>query len=108
MLVTQQRLLTGYVVLLAGTATALFAILLMLGHTLEDPLVVGGLAIATAVSEVARNIVAHVGLGEMYVADPRFTKTYEDMAEGLGVQPVAREDRHVVAVDLVVGGAAAA
>ena len=25
----------------------------------------------------------HVGLGEMYVADPRFTKTYEDMAEGL-------------------------
>ena len=25
----------------------------------------------------------HVGLGEMYVADPRFTKTYEDVAPGL-------------------------
>jgi len=25
----------------------------------------------------------HVNLGEMYVADPRFTKTYEDMAPGL-------------------------
>ena len=24
-----------------------------------------------------------LGLGEMYVADPRFKKTYEDMAEGL-------------------------
>ncbi len=25
----------------------------------------------------------HRGLGDMYVADPRFTKTYEDMAPGL-------------------------
>jgi MerR family transcriptional regulator, thiopeptide resistance regulator len=25
----------------------------------------------------------HRALGEMYVADPRFTKTYEDMAPGL-------------------------
>jgi DNA-binding transcriptional MerR regulator len=25
----------------------------------------------------------HVGLGEMYVADPRFAKTYEDLAPGL-------------------------
>jgi MerR family transcriptional regulator, thiopeptide resistance regulator len=25
----------------------------------------------------------HRGLGEMYVADPRFTATYENMAEGL-------------------------
>lgn len=25
----------------------------------------------------------HVGLGEMYIADPRFTKTYEDAAPGL-------------------------
>ena len=26
---------------------------------------------------------AHVGLGQMYLADPRFTKTYEDLAPGL-------------------------
>jgi hypothetical protein len=26
---------------------------------------------------------AHVGLAEMYVADPRFTKNYEDVAPGL-------------------------
>ena len=25
----------------------------------------------------------HRGLGDMYVADPRFTKTYEDAAPGL-------------------------
>ncbi len=25
----------------------------------------------------------HRGLGDMYVADPRFTKTYEDLAPGL-------------------------
>ncbi len=25
----------------------------------------------------------HRGLGDMYVADPRFTKTYDDLAPGL-------------------------
>lgn len=25
----------------------------------------------------------HRGLGEMFLADPRFTKTYEDLTEGL-------------------------
>ena len=25
----------------------------------------------------------HVALGEMYVADPRFTRTYEEIAAGL-------------------------
>jgi len=48
---------------------------------------------ATDVAEGARLIIdrwfypltreAHVCLGEMYIADPRFTKTYEDMRAGL-------------------------
>ena len=51
MLVTQQRLLTGYVVLLAGAAATLCVTLLVLGYRLESPFVVAGLAVATAVSE---------------------------------------------------------
>jgi putative nucleotidyltransferase with HDIG domain len=48
---TQQRLLVGYVTLLAAVAVLLCATLIMTGYRLESPLVVFGLAIATAVSE---------------------------------------------------------
>ena len=41
----------------------------------------------------------HRGLADMYVADPRFTKTYEDIAPGLAAYVRdaihANADRHV-------------
>ena len=51
MLISQQRLLFGYVAALATAAIVLCATLLSLGYRVESPLVVLGLAIATAVSE---------------------------------------------------------
>jgi putative nucleotidyltransferase with HDIG domain len=48
---SQQRLLTAYVTLLAATACLLCITLIWLGYGLESPLIVIGLAIATAVSE---------------------------------------------------------
>ena len=40
----------------------------------------------------------HRGLGDMYVADPRFTKTYDDLAPGLAAYVrdaiYANADRH--------------
>ncbi|MCB0916866.1 MAG: TipAS antibiotic-recognition domain-containing protein, partial [Actinobacteria bacterium] len=34
----------------------------------------------------------HQGLGEMYVTDPRFTRTYEDLAPGLAAYVKAAID----------------
>ena len=51
MLISQHRILTGYVALLAAGAIGLCATLIAAGYRLESPLVVLCLAIATAVSE---------------------------------------------------------
>ena len=51
MLISQHRILTGYVTLLAAAAIGLCATLIAMGYRLESPLVVLCLAIATAVSE---------------------------------------------------------
>ena len=51
MLISQHRILTGYVTLLAAAAIGLCATLIATGYRLESPLVVLCLAIATAVSE---------------------------------------------------------
>jgi HD-GYP domain-containing protein (c-di-GMP phosphodiesterase class II) len=48
---SQSRLLAGYVTLLAGAALSLCIALLALGYRIESPLIVLGLAVATAVSE---------------------------------------------------------
>jgi HD-GYP domain-containing protein (c-di-GMP phosphodiesterase class II) len=50
-LISQHRILTGYVTLLAAAAIGLCATLIATGYRLESPLVVLCLAIATAVSE---------------------------------------------------------
>ena len=50
-LISQHRLLTGYVALLAAVAIGLCVTLIVAGYHLESPLVVLCLAIATAVSE---------------------------------------------------------
>ncbi len=50
-LISQHRLLTGYVTLLAAAAIGLCVALIASGYRLESPLVVLGLAIATAISE---------------------------------------------------------
>jgi hypothetical protein len=50
-LISQHRLLTGYVALLAAAAIGLCVTLIVAGYRLESPLVVLCLAIATAVSE---------------------------------------------------------
>ena len=51
MLISQHRILAGYVTLLAAAAIGLFATLIVTGYRLESPLVVLCLAVATAVSE---------------------------------------------------------
>lgn len=51
MVISQNRLLAGYVSLLAAAALALLAVLLALGYRVESPWIVLCLAIATAVSE---------------------------------------------------------
>src|SRR5688572_1604843 len=50
-MISQHRILTGYVTLLAAGAIGLCATLIAAGYRLESPLVVLCLAIATAVSE---------------------------------------------------------
>ena len=51
MLISQQRLLTGYVASLAAVAIGFCVVLVLLGYRVESPLVVLTLAVATAVSE---------------------------------------------------------
>ncbi len=51
MVITQQRLLAGYVAVLAAAALTLCLVLLLLGYGVESPFIVVLLAVATAVSE---------------------------------------------------------